>query len=169
MACKHRSPIVHILLNAESTEPTQQNGRQPRDDVFLPSILYTYFPSLNTWKLAELQSYAEIHKLGLICLTETWLDNNNKELIQIDECNNHWPNCSKSIGGGFAILSSSHLDVRVLSTHKSQTVSGAWVLVSFKNFKPLVICCTYNQPNADQTTTVEYITKTILKLTPNCT
>ena len=78
----------------------------------------------------------------------------------------HFANCSKRLGGGVAILSSSHLDVTVLSTHKSRTVSAAWVLVSYKNFKPLIICCIYHPPNADQTTTIEYITNTILKLTP---
>ena len=166
MACKRRSPSARPLVTAQSTVTTQQNGRRPRDNVFLPSVLYTNCRSLNTWKLAELQSYAEIHKPGLICLTETWLDNNKQELNQIDGYNNHFANRSKRIGGGVAILSSSHLDVTVLSTHKSRTVSAVWVLVSYKNFKPLIICCIYHPPNADQTTTIEYITNTILKLTP---
>ena len=45
----------------------------PRSSL-LPTILYTNCRSINAWKLAELQTYVEIHKPNLICLTETWLD-----------------------------------------------------------------------------------------------
>ena len=67
-----------------------QNNRKPSNLVpipkhkqsrptFLPSILYTNCRSLNTWKFAELESYVEIHKPNIICLTETWLDANKQQ------------------------------------------------------------------------------------------
>ena len=69
---------------------------------FLPTILYTNCRSINTWKLAELQTYVEIHKPNLICLTETWLDATKQQLIQIDGYDNHFSHRKSRIGGGYA-------------------------------------------------------------------
>ena len=52
-----KSEIVPTTVNIQQAAPRVR-------DVFLPSILYTNCRSLNTWKLAELQSYAEIYKPG---------------------------------------------------------------------------------------------------------
>ena len=164
--CQRRSFSAITSEIVPTTVNTKQTARRVRDNVFLPSILYTNCRSLNTWKLAELQSYAEIYKPGLICLTETWLDDNKQEIIQIDGYENHFANRSKRIGGGVAILSSTHLGASIISTHKTRTLSAAWILISYKQCKPLIVCCIYHPPNCDQTTTLDYITNTILKLTP---
>ena len=125
--CQRRSFSAITSEIVPTTVNTKQTAQRVRDNVFLPSILYTNCRSLNTWKLAELQSYAEIYKPGLICLTETWLDDNKQEIIQIDGYENHFANRSKRIGGGVAILSSTHLGATIIPTHKTRNLSAAWI------------------------------------------
>jgi hypothetical protein len=55
-----------------------------------PSLLYTNCRSLNTWKLAELEAYAEIHKPSIICLTETWLNDDKQQTVNINGYKTHF-------------------------------------------------------------------------------
>ena len=97
--------------------------REPQQPTYLPTILYTNCRSLNTWKLEELKTYVTIHKPNLICLTETWLDQDKQQLINIDGYDNHFSNRKNRLGGGVCILSSTNLGVSVMSAHTSKTLS----------------------------------------------
>ena len=140
--------------------------RKCQQSKFLPTILYTNCRSLNVWKLAELNSYAEIHKTDIICLTETWFDAQKQQLISIEGYDNQFSNRKNRIGGGVRILTSSDLNASCLSTYTTRTISAAWFLVKIASHKPLIIGCVYHPPNADHTTSIEYIEETISKLTP---
>ena len=140
--------------------------RKCQQSKFLPTILYTNCRSLNVWKLAELNSYAEIQKPNIICLTETWLDAQKQQLISIEGYDNQFSNKENRIGGGVRILTSSDLNASCLSTYTTRTISAAWFLVKIASHKPLIIGCVYHPPNADNTTFIEYIEETISKLTP---
>ena len=82
-------------------------------------------------------------------------------MIQIDSHENHFANRSNRVGWGLAIFSSTHLGATIISTHKTRTQLAASILFIYKQCKPLI-----HPPNCDQTTTLDYITNTILKLTP---
>ena len=139
--------------------------REPQQPTYLPTILYINCRSLNTWKLEELKTYVTIHKPNLICLTETWLDQDKQQLIHIDGYDNHFSNHKNRLGGGVCILSSTNLGVSVISAHTSKTLSTIWILVPVNTFRPLIIGCIYHPPGADQSTTQDHITVTIAKFT----
>ena len=54
------------------------------NQAYLPKVFYTNCRSLNQWKLDELKVLTEINKPNVICLTETWLDNNKQSTAGID-------------------------------------------------------------------------------------
>ena len=91
--------------------------KAPRQNDLLPSILYTNCRSLNTWKLAELNSYIEIHKPAIVCLTETWLDQDKQQLVNIEGYNNHFANRKNRIGGGVEYVFYRHHISMLLSLH----------------------------------------------------
>lgn len=107
-------------------------------------ILYTNCRSLNIWQLAELNSYVEIHKPNIICLTETWLDAHKQQIIQIPGYDNHFSNRKNRIGGGVCILSSTDFHATCLTTHGTRVFSAAWILINIATHKPVIIGCIYN-------------------------
>ena len=72
-------------------------------------MFYTNCRSLNQWKLDELKVLTEINKPNVICLTETWLDNNKQSTARIDGYVNHFAHRKGRVGGGVAILVSNKL------------------------------------------------------------
>jgi hypothetical protein len=99
-------------------------------------------------------------------LTETWLDQDKQQLINIDGYDIHFSNRKSRLGGGVCILSSTRLAGTFLSAYTSKTLSTIWILIHINTFRPLIVGCIYHPPKADQSTTQEHITDTMAKLTP---
>ena len=133
--------------------------------VQLPSLLYTNCRSLSTWKLAELQIYAESHHPDLICLTETWLDDDKQQTITIDGYDNYFSHRKDRIGGGVGILVHHRQKATMLTSYTYRTMSAVWVMLDIISCSPIIVGCNYHPPNSDQAKTIDYISSTILRLT----
>ena len=69
---KTRGHSVHVNKSFNSNHVASlPKARNTARGTYTPSLLYTNCRSLNTWKLAELEVYAEIHQPNIICLTKT--------------------------------------------------------------------------------------------------
>ena len=134
------------------------------NQAYLPKVFYTNCRSLNQWKLEELKALTEINKPNVICLTETWLDNNKQSTAGIDGYVNHFAHRKGRVGGGVAVLVSNKLISKTVQTHSTKTVSAVWTKINLGKYKPIIVCCLYHPPGADDSKTQEYITSTLLKL-----
>ena len=101
-----------------------QSVKEPGKQLSLPRILYTNCRSLNIWKLAELQVCAEIHQPELICLTETWLDDEKQQTININGYSNYFSNRKNRTGGGVGIMTHEKLSTNFLSAYITPTFSA---------------------------------------------
>ena len=109
-----------MSLQITSTLTTIPHAKQQQ------TILYTNCCSLHQWKVAELQSYIQLHTPQIVCLTETWLGANKQQLININGFDKHYSHCKGSLGGGVCILTSYKFNCILISSYTSQTMSAAW-------------------------------------------
>lgn len=146
---KHKPPIQRKAPGINVNKPVRSTWSST---VATPSILYTNYISLNQWKLDGLTGYVQIYEPDILA----WFDDIKEQSINIDGFNNHFCSSKKGMAGGFANPTSQNFTTR--------TFSAIWVHVSIGSYKPLIVCCLYHLPNADQDTTQVYISSTILKL-----
>ena len=142
-------PSHHLPTISDNTNDTNKNATNKKGRIQLPSILYTNCRSLNTWKLAELQVYAESHHPDIICLTETWLDDNKQQTITIDGYNNYFSHRKDRIGGGVGILVHHNIKATLMSSYTSRTMSAVWVMLDITSCSPVIMGCIYHPPNTD--------------------
>ena len=132
---------------------------------YLPTVLYTNCRSLNQWKLEELAIYSEIHAPQIICLTETWLDATKEAARQIQGYKSYYCHRKNRIGGGVGILACETLTTKLLDSHTTSTFSAIWILIKKEKCAPLIIGCVYHPPNSSEAETLDYMSKTVIKLT----
>ena len=121
--------------------------------------------ALNGDKFGELLDYVEEYQPSVICLTETWLHENNDHTVLIPGYKLYTANRNNRIGGGTCISSRSDLSVNKLTAYTSTTPSAVWVIVHIPNFCPIIFCAyTMHPPNADADATLAHLCTTTQNL-----
>ena len=82
---------------------------------------------------------------------------------QLDGHNNFFCHRKNRICGGVCILARESLNVTHLTSHTTKTFSALWLLLHDNKY-PIIVGCIYHQPNADNNTTLDYISDTLLNL-----
>ena len=96
----------------------------------VPDLLYTNARSLNVTKRDELQAYLTIHNVGIVCVSETWINVTKQPHSHIPGYDGHFSNRSDCIGGSVVICVNSSFQTETLSAYTSSTFSSIWVRVS---------------------------------------
>ena len=162
---KNRGHSVHVNKSFNRNHVASlPKARNTARGTYTPSLLYTNCRSLNTWKLAELEVYAEIHHPNIICLTETWLNEEKQQTINVTGYTPHFCHRKSRIGGGVCILLQDHLNAVAVSSETTSTYSALWVKINIKSYYPIIVACIYHPPNADESKTLDYLSTTLLKL-----
>ena len=89
-----------------------------------------------------------------------WTDNSLDYISYV----NHFAHHKGRVGGGLAVLVLNKLTSKTVNTHSTKTVSAVWTKINLGKYKPVIICCLYHPPLADNSKTQDYIIGTLLKL-----
>ena len=84
----------------------------------------------------------------------------------IDGYKNIWCHQKNCLGGGVGILTSDKLTVTKLTAHTTRAFSAVRILLHLLN-APVIVGCVYHPPNADNNTTLNYLSDTMLTFSKN--
>ena len=82
---------------------------------------------------------------------------------QLDGHNNFFCHRKNRICGGVSILARESLNVTHLTSHTTKTFSALWLFLHDNKYL-IIVGCIYHPPNADNNTTLDYISDTLLNL-----